>query len=346
MASVSLPIELDPLIAEAKQRARRRRLLAAGVVALAFAGTAVGVATSESGGSSGTVPWLPTKPSLGPSNPPLAAPCTAAQLHGTLGIQGAAGNLVGLIWLTNRSNSACSLVGQPKLSFVGATSRWLTAGWQTGALGRPTTYDPLTPRPGSLRALLPGRSAATYLVWSDWCGAGSVRNGDPGQPPAAIAVTAPGGGRVVLSKDTWGGRPLGAPPCYGSGPSRMALSRFTPYVPQGPPSSALPLTARITAVGTRHLGAWLSYTVVLRNRSSKPFSFGRTCPAYYEDFGGRPTAYVLNCRAVGPIPPHGSVRFAMRIRVPRDAHLTTLTWNLAPHSWNGGVLAQRNTGRP
>jgi hypothetical protein len=345
MSAVAHPLGLDPLIAEAKRRARRRRLIAAGLVLLAAGIAGVGVVSSGGGGgASSEIPWLPTRPNVGPANPPLAAPCTAAQLQGTLGIQGAAGNLAGLIWLTNTSHRACALVGRPRLAFVGATSAWRIDRWRR-VLGQPTR-DPLTPAPTSLRALSPGRSAAAYVWWSNWCGAGSRRNGDSGRPPAAVAVAAPGGGRIVLGKDAWGNRPLGAPPCYAPSPSRVAVTSFTPYIPQGPRSSALSLTARIVPVGAVHPGTWLSYTVVLRNPAAKPFSFGRSCPAYYEGFGGRPSAYILNCHAVGPIAPHGAVRFAMRIRVPRGASTSTLTWTLAPHSWNGGVPAQLSTARP
>jgi len=338
-------IALDPLIAEAKQRARRRRLLLLVAVGLLTAGAlGVELAGSGSSGTAGPVPWLPTKPDLGQADPPLAPPCSAAQLRGTLGIQGAAGNLGGPIWLTNTSHRACSLVGRPRLAFVGATSAWRITRWQGNSVfGGPASYDPLTPPPTSLRALAPGRSAATYVLWSNWCGTGSRPAGDSGKPPSAISVTAPGGGRLVLTRDFHGR--LGAPPCEAAAPSRMAVSAFTPYVPEGPPSSALPLTARITSVGVLRLGAWLSYIVVLRNHSSRSFSFGPACPAYYESFGLRPVAYVLNCRAVRSIAPHGSARFAMRIVVPRHARPNTLTWILAPHSWNG-VLAQRYTGRP
>jgi hypothetical protein len=341
-------IALDPLIAEAKQRARRRRLLALAAAGLIAAGLlSFELAQSSTGGGAhGAIPWLPTKPQLGPAHPPLAPPCTASQLRGSLGIQGVMGYLTGLISLTNRSPSACALVGRPRLAFVGATSAWRIAHWQR-VLGQPAGYDPLTPPPTSLRALRPGRSAATYVWWSNWCGAGSRRNGDSGQPPAAIAVTAPGGGQVVIAKDAWGNRRLGAPRCYAPIPSRMAVTAFMPYIPQGPRSSALPLTAKIASVGAVHPGQWLSYTVVLRNRGTSPFSFGRRCPAYDEDFGLRPVAYVLNCHAVGTISPHGAVRLAMRILVPRSAppNTLTLTWNLAPHSWNGGVLDQLSLAR-
>jgi hypothetical protein len=130
----------------------------------------------------------------------------------------------------------------------------------------------------------------------------------------------------------------------------MATS-FTPFVPQGLPSSALPLKASIgsgqavTIKGktltqpsfVARPGSWLSFTVSLTNRGDKPYRFGRTCPAYTEDWGGlaRAQAYILNCHAVGPIASGQSVSFAMKIRVP-DLKLRApaFGWTLAPHTYN------------
>ncbi len=331
----ALSLELDPLIAEAKRRARRRRLLAA--AALVVVGAAIGGALAfSSGGGSGEVPWLSTRPALGPTNPPLAPACRASQLRGKLGLQGGGfGELAGPLMVTNRGPAPCSLVGMPKLSIAGATSKWrLQRGPQENE------YDPLTPPPHSLRALAPGRWAASNLVWANWCGRdSSPARSRPGRLPRALVLTAPGGGKIAIGR-TPAFREIG---CASRDGSVLDASRFAPIVPQGPPSSALPLAARIVLSGTAHRGTWLSYTVVLTNHSSKPFTFGRSCPAYYEGFGLRPAAYVLNCHAVGSIAPRGSVRLAMRVLVPRHAYVSTLSWTLAPHSWGGGVLA---TGRP
>ena len=235
----ALPLELDPLIAEAKQRARRRRVIAA--VALTVTGAAVwGALAFGGGGSSDEIPWLPTRPQLGSANPPLAPACGASRLRATLSLQGATGNLAGGISIRNQSSQPCSLVGRPRLAFVGATSKWRVTRWQDQG-----PFDPLAPPLGSLRALGPGK----------W-------------------VSIP----------------------------------------------------------------WLSYAVVLTNHSRHSFRFGRTCPAYTEQIDAyRAQAYILNCHSLGSIAPHASVRFAMRIHVPRNLspkHPAVLGWTLAPHTWN------------
>ncbi|HUJ56039.1 MAG TPA: DUF4232 domain-containing protein [Gaiellaceae bacterium] len=342
-----LPFDLHPLIAEAKRRARRRRFLIA-AIALAAAGATAGVVLTAGAGSSGAVPWLPTRPQLGSANPPLAPACTASQLRASLSLQGATMSLVGPISIVNRSSQRCSLLGRPKLSFANATSKWRETRWlPTGS--SPIPFDPLAPPRGSLRALAPGEHVSVMLWWSNWCGRGAKSGGSLTQSPSAIVLTPPGGGQIRLAQ--WHG--LGGPVCNG-GPGSTSLlqaGNFTPFVPQGPPSSALPLKASIVSgpplhvkgrriVGptlTARAGSWLSYTVVLTNRGKKPFRFGRTCPAYTEGIGADENqAYILNCRSVGPLASGQSVRFAMRVRVPR--HLTErfppLGWTLAPHSWN------------
>jgi len=340
----ALPLELDPLIAEAKQRARRRRFVVIAVVLAVSGAVAWGALASGGGGGSGPVPWFPTRPQLGSANPPLAAPCTASQLRASLSLQGATMSLAGGITIANASSSACALVGRPKLSFAGATAKWEETRWR-GATSIP--FDPLAPPRGSLRALAPGEHVAVGIWWSNWCGRGSNGGGDSGQPPTAMVLTAPGGGSIQLHNGD--PRRLGAPVCNGPTVSTLQATRFTPFIPQGPPSSALPLKATIVSgpplviKGKRisqpslaaRAGSWLPFTVVLTNTSRKPFRFGPTCPAYTEGIGATQNqAYILNCHAIGAIAPKQSVRFAMRVRVPR--HNTEpyppLGWTLAPHT--------------
>jgi hypothetical protein len=348
----ALPFDLHPLIAEAKRRARRRRFLIAAVVLVVAGVAAGGVLTSGAGGSAGQVPWLPIRPNLGPASPPPAPPCRASQLKATLSLQGATQNLVGGISFVNGSSRPCALTGKPRLSFAGATSKWRETRWEGST---DLAFDPLAPPLGSLRALAPGKHVMVGVSWGNWCGRGSSDLGSPGRPPAAIVVAAPGGGSLVLGRNGLGEgapRSLGAPNCLQPrSPSTLEATRYTPFVPQGPPTSELPLKARIVSAARLTVkgkavspalvarpGGWLSYTVLLTNRSRKPFSFGRSCPAYTEQIDAyRGQAFVLNCRGVESISPGTSVRFAMRIRVPRRlgaSHLAALGWILAPHTWN------------
>lgn len=255
----------------------------------------------------------------------------------------------GPISIVNRSTRPCSLLGRPKLSFANATSKWQ----ETRVHGGPVIpFDPLAPPRGTLRAVAPDEHVSVQLWWSNWCGRGAKPGGSLTQSPSAIVLSPPGGGQIRLT-NAHTGHGLPAPVCNG-GPgsvSMLGASGFTPFVPQGPPSSALPLKASIVSGGpvtikgktlsqpsfVAKAGSWLSYTVVLRNTSAKPYRFGHTCPAYVEDWGGfaRAQAYVLNCHPVGSIAPRQSAKFAMRIYVPKIAlSAPAFGWTLAPHTYN------------
>jgi|GEM_PF-1518186 len=349
------PVGLDPLIAEAKQRARRRRLLAlaaAGLIAVAI--LAIELAPSGSGGGAqGTIPWLPAKPSIGPANPPLAPPCTAAQLHGSLDAAGSSNDNsptqeFGTIELVNRSSTACALVGSPSFSAEGwRTTRYRWS--QNGDLDIPS--DPLAPPVGSLRAFSPGAHVLALLRIP-----GCVQNLSDRKPLRALALAAPGGGAITFDRAT-----STIVSCNASAGTTVRVTPYVPYVPTEKRSSHLPLSARIFHTGSDRRfyygtvtpsgkeigdpnvataarpGGWFSYTVVLENRGSSVFRFGATCPSYTESVGGsKDVAYVLNCHPVGSIAPGKSVRFTMRARLPRTPrdNNVQLLWTLAPHTYN------------
>jgi hypothetical protein len=356
MATMNPPLDIsaDPLIAEAKQRARRRRLLALAAAGLIAAGLLVfDLAPSGSGGGvHGTIPWLSTKPSVGPANPPLAPPCTATQLHGSLDATGSSNDRgptqeYGTIELVNRSSTACALVGSPSFSAEG----WRMTRYRSGKNGDlDIPRDPLAPPVGSLRALRPGAHVLALLRVP-----GCTQAMGDARPLRALALAAPAGGQITF-----------APPsstfvsCNAPAGTTVKVTPYVPYVPTSKKrSSELPLSARIVHTGSDRrfyygtigrngkdigdpnvaagAGRWLSYTVVLKNRSTDVFRFGATCPSYTESVDRKSVAYVLNCHPVGAIDPGKSVRFAMRVRLPRHppGHWQAqLYWELSPHSYN------------
>jgi hypothetical protein len=274
------------------------------------------------------IPWIDRQPVKASAHPPLAAPCRASQLGSRLFLQGATGSLVGGVDLTNNGRRACALVGRPVVSFVGATKpvMVLAAAPQTGQDA--ALLDP----PGSLRALEPGKAASVSLWWSNWCGRGGRAGGRGGVPPSAIRLGLPGGTTVLL--------PLRrASRCDDPhAPSTIQVGPFQPALRHLGPSSRLPLAAAI--FGSRpfraRTGTIFHFVVGLTNTSSTPFSFGNTCPVYEESLDRpRGHAYVLNCRPAGSIPPHRTVRFAMRLRVPAPSRGgdNLLTWELAPETY-------------
>ena len=349
-------IALDPLIAEAKRRARRRRWFAMAAAGLIAAGVlAVELAPSPGGGgvhpANGTIPWLPTNPNLGPANPPLAPACTASQLRASLTLKGGATDLIGWMALVNRSSQRCSLLGRPRLSFANATSRWREKRWKPNRSDE-MWFDAISPPRGTLRALAPGAHVSVQLIWSNWCGARakSIPMGVTTQAPTAITLTLPSGEQKRM-------RVVDGPFCTG-GPgsvSTLAAGDFKPFFPPGGPTfpeetprilagPQVRITRDYGPVMTAHPGGWISYTVALTNRSRHTFGFGRTCPQFMEGFDwARPHVYVLNCHGVGPVAPGQSVRFAMRIRVPRHpADLGVLRWTLAPNVTGSDIAAAAN----
>ena len=110
----TLPLELDPLIAEAKQRARRRRL-ALGVCALALAVASAAV--------------VALRTSARPLLPAVAPPtCRSSQLSLALTSGGVAGGTVGDAFsFANASNTVCTLSGWPTFRLVLTNGRLVMA---------------------------------------------------------------------------------------------------------------------------------------------------------------------------------------------------------------------------
>jgi uncharacterized protein DUF4232 len=78
-------------------------------------------------------------------------------------LQGATGSMMGPIVVRNVSRSACRIGGRPQVELFDRSGRLL-----------PTRQKPIEARSigeSTLRLLRPGRRAALYLFWSQWCGA-------------------------------------------------------------------------------------------------------------------------------------------------------------------------------
>jgi hypothetical protein len=268
------------------------------------------------------VPWLDLRPARAPANPPLARPCRPRDLHARLFLQGETGSLVGGVSVVNASHRACALVGRPQIALRGAPAARLRIRPMAWPAPRCCSPDVLADPPGSLRALQPGKQADAYVFWSNWCR----------PPPARLEVRLPTGGSIDL--------PLRrAPRCdQPRQPSLLRVSRFEPAVRQLPRSSRLPLRAVILRPPQPRRGRVLRYRVALLNTGATPFRFAATsCPVYIEQLASSPPqAYVLNCRGVAAVPPHGRAVFAMELRVAQDARVgpSDLSWELAPRTFD------------
>ena len=68
--------------------------------------------------------------------------------------------------------------------------------------------------------------------------------------------------------------------------------------------------------------------------------FGTSCPAYVEQLAGSaPRAYLLHCRAAGPIEPGHSLLFELALPVATAARLgsSELTFQLAPRTFEAPI---------
>jgi hypothetical protein len=151
------------------------------VVALLAAGAAAGVRLLKQPGGVGAQVTIQA--------------CQAAELRGTVRLQGNQGHLFGSLEVINAGNQTCSLQGRPSLMIVDPHGTWLSivegsvAPWWT-AQSRPK------PKGWPVVTLQPGDSARLHVVWTSWCGvtqpavwriwlrdAGSLDFPDPGRQP-------------------------------------------------------------------------------------------------------------------------------------------------------------------
>ena len=259
------------------------------------------------------IPFLPL-----PANEPRLAglpDCSPAALRASVSLQGATGSQLGGLRLTNRGRKLCLLHGPLRLVLLDDRGRRL-------ALARKSSRWPV----GDVR-VAPGGSAGAMLQLFNACDRRSTAH--------LWAVLARGQGRVDL-----GIGPAGRCNAPRSPPSYIVVG----FIPDDTPTSAeeaaqraglrvvaIQLPARVSG------GRLLRYTVVIRNRSTRPVPMKR-CPRFYEQlwlWTREPgvvltNEYTLNCRPLHGVFPAGKrIAFQMQIAVPeRSSGTATLSWGL------------------
>ena len=207
-------IALDPLIAEAKRRARWRRLLIVGVIA-AGAVAAV-VVIRDSAGSRPAVVAAPT--------------CRSAQLR----ISGqpwgaAAGTMYEPVTLTNASGSACSVAGWPAVRRLGADGREIPVRLERWV------YRLRGAAPYFVLRLAPGRAATFEIFGEDW----NHRLDQPCREALTIQVMTRGRGRWLSLPARPADRGRGIPACRS-----WLLGPLVPGKVANPPVAAYSLWRR------------------------------------------------------------------------------------------------------
>lgn len=313
------------------RRRRRRNLALAGVAVAVVAlvgvpallvdrhGTALppGRPSPSASASGQVVPWLdvpgtPPDPAR-PSPRPTAVACAAGDLESSAHVLdeggGAAGTQVQFVALHNIGSRRCTLGG----------------------------YPPVSVRDGS-GALVPLAGTNEYAETPD--GGEDPATVDPGeyaQFAVRTSLSCNGGvGDTVVDRlyVTVAGRTL---PIDG-----LRLDYTCPQVgvgrwyrlpgPTGQPGAFADagVTAVIEAPATVAAGATLDYRVALTNPGDAPVPLD-PCPVYQENLYKGHAELVLNCLgAGGMLPPHSTVRFAMRLVVPdyAPAGVWPLTWQV------------------
>jgi hypothetical protein len=258
--------------------------------------------------AAGPVPWL-DHPAVAPT--PAAAPTPVPEpacLHvsATAGRAGAAGGTHSeSVQVTNTGTAPCLLAGYPT-SLVGLTSTGVAVSLN------PEDTDASQYIPTDLA---PGQSGELTILTLDMCGLSS-----PGHVFVGVRVGLPSGVviAVPLVLNTSCGRPM---------LSELGAS---------PPPEVLPhshldvLTAALGLPRSMTAGAVATYTVTIRNPTAGAVALD-PCPVCTEGLkavSASVRTYRLNCPP--SIPPHGTVTFAMRLRIPPGLRAGTrlLVWSI------------------
>jgi Protein of unknown function (DUF4232) len=273
--------------------------------------------------SGSLVPWIDATPTPVPSPTPVAIPsgtgiCAPSDLTATAGWQGATGQMVGWLTLTNVGQRPCVVNGSPRLIQLRSGTTILdpltyTAGKDAGPGNQTGAAGPVLLRPGD--------QAAAFLWWSNWCSTML-----PDVTVTALLLTLPSGGSPIAASPTSPGSGFfGTPRCD----QPMMASTFTAYAfvpvpPQVPPYEPQAASVSLSVPPSATAGGDLAFYVTLTNRGVKP-ALLTPCPTYTEDLivDGRalkppaPQQFLLNCAAIGnALAPGASVTLEMHYAVP------------------------------
>src|SRR5581483_1323383 len=135
------------------------------------------------------VPWIPASP---PAlvRPALAPACKAANLRvsrSPIFTNGLAGSGFAGSILVRNAGPPCSLLGTPKLRFVGGPSARVHLQQQALTKDIAPAVDPLAP-PFSMRAVPTGSTVWLPVAWRSWCAPG---------PPTSFEVDLPSAGGTL-----------------------------------------------------------------------------------------------------------------------------------------------------
>jgi hypothetical protein len=346
------------------ERMPRRTLayLVAAMAALALAGCGNAIASATPSPSSGVtspepsheppgsiVPWIDTTPTPVPSPTPVPIPsgtqtCAPSDLTASAGWQGATGQMVGWLTLTNVGHTPCVVNGSPRLIQLRAGDAILDAvSYKAGKDAGPGNSTGVA-GPVLLR---PGDQAGAFLLWTNWC---------PAMIPAvsALLVTLPSGGSpIVAGPYPPGPGYFGTPRCD----QPMIGSTFTAYafVPVPPPQPAYEPQATAISLSvppTATTGGDLAFTVTITNRGTAPALLS-PCPTYTEDLivagaalkPPAPQQFLLNCAAIGnALAPGANVTLQMHYAVPVTIPPgpVELVWGMDPGGpFDAGTAVQR-----
>jgi len=290
------------------------------LLAALAASAAAGCGEARVGSSHSIVPWvdrpLPLYVTPQPKlvHYPTSAPrCRASQLRVRRGRTGVAtGNALEELVFTNVSSTPCLLRGSPSVSGVPPGGSRVALRPRLGG----TFFGRLVPSD-----LAPGGHVFLEFGTSD-CGCRCERSNPVRYRDLVFALPHGDlvqGGTVTLTKD-----------CFLDMSGFGLPERYSqPHTRPGTPGT---LRVRVHLPEAVRAGAPFRYVVTLRNPTATTVSFTR-CPGYtqglFTERAATHRSFELNCDSVRSIPPHGRVRYEMRLIVPpRAREFAKFGWSL------------------